>query len=539
MTFVDIGVKQIQGYLARSRHLWGRRGASEELVVRTSREQLSAIIDRHSGVGFNPGAPRVDSVVNLEGPPTETRECAHDIARVLKETMPEITFEITVHDVDSYALTWLPAYSAAEKWSHLPSLNDYPPARLCEECGSSPATSAKDVRGERLYLCQDCAMRIPAPGRRDAVVKVLHVAASSDDPDKTTAESALIDVGHEGRDLGSSHFAPEVKLLGLLNRQRRQLDPQAGLLTGVADFTELARQDSHSTRPRTVTDNHLALVFADANGLGGLFTQLRRDAAQEIPAVDAEGGVGESHARVLQLSEWVKEVTWQSLLAATAYVTLPDDLTCPVVPHVVGGDDVTLSIAATRAWPFVEHFLQVAEQRFGDPPPGLRPLLTGTAQPSMSAGVVICRARFPFGSQVELADQAMVAAKKAVRGTCASVSWLDVTYEGEQLVDDRQPVTLSELVRRRPMLERVFSLPGATRDSLRRAVAESDEELALLQLALLAHRIEHVRQVLVDIGGANWEQLPPQQWDAAAADRLRRDVRDALSLTRWWSPWNP
>ena len=31
-TYATVGVGRIQTYLARSRHLWGRRGASEELV---------------------------------------------------------------------------------------------------------------------------------------------------------------------------------------------------------------------------------------------------------------------------------------------------------------------------------------------------------------------------------------------------------------------------------------------------------------------------------------------------------------------------
>lgn len=547
MTFADIGVKQIQPYLARSRHLWGRRGASEELIRQTKPEQLAEILAKHPGVQVNVNAPKVDSVVNLEGPPTDTRKCAQEIAATLKKTLPEITVEVSIHEVDSYAQTWSQEYRSAEIWTYLPGLNDYPPGRICEECGRAPAALGRDVQDQHVELCGDCAMRVPDPRRWRAVVESLHIATRIGSSDGAIDTEPLIGESAEPDEDHGSHFAPEVRLLGLLNRRRREDDQNRSLLVGVRDFTHLAKQDALSTRPRTVTDNHLAVVFADANRLGGLFARVKSLAAEaEIAAGDCSSPeapdrrVQADLARdtVLNLSEWVKEVTWRSLVAATEHVILPDDDFCPVIPHVVGGDDVTVSITATRAWPFAVKFLETAEDEYSSPPLELEEVVRAVARPSMSAGIVICHAKFPFGSQVELADEAMLMAKKAVSGAGASINWHDVTWEGNELVKDRVPLTLQELTLGGPLLAAVFELPGSTRDSLRQAVAEPDAEVALLQLGLLAHQNDAVRQVLQLAAGRGWEQLPPDPWDRAAAERLRLRVRDLLSLTRWWSPWS-
>lgn len=547
MTFADIGVKQIQTYLARSRHLWGRRGASEELIRQTKPEQFEQSLAKHRGVTVNLNAPMVDSVVNLEGPPSETRQCAKEIAAALKKTLPEITVEVSIHDVDSYVQTWSLDYRPAERWTYLPGLNDYPPGRLCEECGRSPASVAWDVQDQRLELCEDCAMRVPNPRRWRTVVEALHIAPPSHTGVEAIETEPLIDISPRLDESHGSHFAPEVRLLGLLNRLLRQDDASRRLLSGVKDFTHLAKQDALSTRPRTVTDNHLALVFADANRLGGLFGRVHslaaladKEAMESSPAEALESRRRADLARdtVLNLSEWVKEVTWRSLVVATRHVILPDDTICPVIPHVVGGDDVTVSVTATRAWPFVEKFLETAESQFLSPPPELEEVVRAVARPSMSAGIVICQAKFPFGSQVELADEAMALAKKSVRGAGASISWHDVTWEGNELVEDRVPWTLQELKHDRELLTAAFDLPGATRDSLRRAAAEQDAEVALLQLGLLAHQNDAVREILILAAGTGWEQLPPEPWDRSAAERLRLRVRDVLSLTRWWSPWS-
>ena len=54
-----------------------------------------------------------------------------------------------------------------------------------------------------------------------------------------------------------------------------------------------------------------------------------------------------------------------------------------MMPHIIGGDDILVSLPAGFAWPFVCTFLRTLDERLGNLVPGL----TG----SVSAGLVFAR----------------------------------------------------------------------------------------------------------------------------------------------------
>lgn len=99
--FASIGVSQIQGYLARSRRLWGRRGASDMLAYLTdtsgaadrieerSFETAGEILQGFPGVTVNDDAVDVDSVLNIRGEdPGEVRKAAEALALNIKLHLP-------------------------------------------------------------------------------------------------------------------------------------------------------------------------------------------------------------------------------------------------------------------------------------------------------------------------------------------------------------------------------------------------------------------------------------------------------------------
>ena len=113
--FASIGVSQIQGYLARSRRLWGRRGASDMLAYLTdtsgaadrieerSFETAGEILQGFPGVTVNDDAVDVDSVLNIRGEdPGEVRKAAEALALNIKLHLPAAHVHTTFREAAGY-----------------------------------------------------------------------------------------------------------------------------------------------------------------------------------------------------------------------------------------------------------------------------------------------------------------------------------------------------------------------------------------------------------------------------------------------------
>ena len=96
-----------------------------------------------------------------------------------------------------------------------------------------------------------------------------------------------------------------------------------------------------------------------------------------------------------RISPEISAATRSALISAAGAVTRETDRFLPVIPHVLGGDDVVVSVTADRAWLFTRAFLdgfgaamQAAAERLS---------LDGQLRqrlPSMSARVVFAHAKF-------------------------------------------------------------------------------------------------------------------------------------------------
>lgn len=501
--FASIGVSQIQGYLARSRRLWGRRGASDMLAYLTdtsgaadrieerSFETAGEILQGFPGVTVNDDAVDVDSVLNIRGEdPGEVRKAAEALALNIKLHLPAAHVHTTFREAAGYGdvIRAEDDDIPAETRQYPPSMIEFPLAHHCDECSSGMASEETSVGEETTRLCSDCASRAPRKGRNRLL------------------NWSLLGGVQQG-------FMVEQVMLRELRKQEK-----FGHLTQVEHFKELAQLgDLGSEGSRTHTGNHVATIFADGNGFGKLFRELRAAAA------DSEDGLQE----LRRVSKAVKDATKLALRKAIEEIT--DDRVAaanpmPAVPHILGGDDVLVTVPATKAWPFLIAFLKHLEQEAGSDTFGL-----GAGKVSFSAGMVICKLAYPIGDQVELATTLLRTAKEAVRGNDWSFAWLDVTNEGPtpsrrfRTLDDWGRIEeLRDLARRLGDDER----GNAARATLRQELRIRDEKDRTLHLRHRASRLSGATDLLDAVFGKNWER---------ATNQGTEELLTVLNIMRWYA----
>jgi hypothetical protein len=468
-TYLDVGVAGIQRYLGRTPDLKGRRGASAWLSHATDRDRLRTWITERpalaeAGVEVNPEAGQADGVAPLRMPvDVDARMVADTVIDELSSRLPGLELRATWGPGPSYVeayRAWTTASGASATLVSRPANADFPPLETCGKCRVDPALERTQIHEERPWLCADCLARYDERYRGP------------------------------GLDDGGVAVGAEFALLTRLGRDRRH---------AVADFKDLAALgDEHGNR------NHLATVFADGNAIGALFGR-----------VIAGGDLAAKET----VSRVVSEATRGALHAATvAVLDGYDAAAVPVIPHVVGGDDLLVSVVADRAWRFVTEYLREFSQLLAADK-GLAAYLGGNGVgPGASAGVVFAHCAFPFRRSVELAEHALQVAKKAHAGRQPAVTWLDVTREGEQAPPHRTAWTLQALDGSNAALTALRAVPATGRAVLERLIDPDDQVLSAARLREQARRLGRDRVLEPFLDG-----------DASVVR-----IADALALVRWW-----
>lgn len=530
-TYLNLGVERVQSHLARSRHLWGRRGASETLVRLTTlpdsvmAERLAEpeslavrkVLEEFDGrVRPNGEALDIDGVVSLiADSEAEAKAAGRALAQQIRQQLPATTVKvswITPSPGQNYAQQ-LSAEANWEEERYLPAAVEFPLVRLCDECGSAPASEYCDARFKedlakdqpKLRLCKDCETRLEHQDRRWGTVAKEQSATM---PKRFVAEWLLLDELNENPQGTELKAADHFQDLASMTRPAESTDDS---------------EASSERRKRTTTDNHLALVFADGNGIGDLFAKLIEEAA-----------LSGSTEEVREVSEHLKSATWQALVAATKEITEETDKKLPVVPHILGGDDLLASIPADRAWEFLKVFLKELRTNLVGETSKLQPLwdrlvetrLNDPVPPvSVSAAVVICQLAYPFGNQVELAEKLLRRAKEKASGAGWSFTWVDVTQDGP---DQAHGVwTLDELLAREAALNYINQPGGLTNSgaqALGQAIGRSALDPAQQRLKHLANRMPEVQAFLDHLG------IDPNK----ATQENLAVARETLSIGRWW-----
>lgn len=478
--YLDIGAKRIQAYLARTPKLKGRRGASALLDHADLVRATESAWQGHAQL--NREGKQTDGVLSLQFAHSDVTDAVVDevVARsaaFLQRLAPGAEWEIRVRRAETYRAA-LRASEAADRAGQellaageqrlvpVPAAaSEVPVVRFCEYCGVDPAVLRRRVEPgskDETALCADCSCRLGEGGNRT-------------DRRNWGARTAPGGLGAE-----------KALVAGVSQR----LDRSLRIVAEFADLAALGRGDA----------NHLCTVFVDGNRFGDLFASLK-----------------DTDVSLHDLSTQLATAVTDALVAATAHVTTNADQSLPVVPHLIGGDDLLATVTADRAWDFTLAFLDDYHRRTADLAAHYSSL-TGrpVPTPTASAGLVFAHTAFPFASALDLAEEALRRAKTARRALEPAVCWVDVTEDGPALPDDRTAPTVTALEAGRAVLDALTRLPASGLAQLARVADQPD------RVADLAHRLNRA------------DVLLPFALPGAPAP-----LRDALVLGRWWQCRNP
>jgi hypothetical protein len=216
----------------------------------------------------------------------------------------------------------------------------------------------------------------------------------------------------------------------------RRMGNQAGVpLVDIDDFFEQVER--------------VAVVHADGNGLGAVF----RQAAERLGGTE----------QVKTLSEQVQRAADQALRQAASRlltrvreVVQKPQRACPLVPLIVGGDDLTVLVDGRFALAFVRDYLQ----HFGEQ---TRTELVGQAAGrdclTASAGIAIVTPHFPFSTAYHIAEQLCASAKAPTRNN-PLIHALDVHIQLDSLACDLETVRDRYRSNGAVLHERPFLLPA-------------------------------------------------------------------------------
>ncbi|GGL19402.1 Cas10/Cmr2 second palm domain-containing protein [Mangrovihabitans endophyticus] len=470
--YVNIAATRIQSYLSRTPDLKGVRGASAWLGDTSCRDSSAAWVAAASGTGdgdveINAEAGQADGVFPLRFPSCGDATADHRRAAAtanaaqtaIRRQLPAVPLAAGWATGSSYVEAYPDGLAAEDALPVSPPVDEIPFLQSCATCRADPAVTDIDLHERQVRVCADCAARYTdryrQPGLRQATVPV-------------SAETRLL----HALDVDETHTA-------------RHFDALAAL--GAADGNR----------------NHVASVYIDGNNLGRLFEAAATSGDTELKA---------------RLSEKVSAATRGALIDATRTVwPRPDDrgdqTAVPVIPHLVGGDDVLVSVVADRAWLFTTAYLHSFRGRMQKVTD-----LPAAATTSASAAIVFAHSKHPFRRSVDLAAELLTRAKREHCGRQPAIAWLDVTRDGDQPVPERRSWTLEHAATLDPAMRALSALPAAARAEWGRLCDPDRPQISAARLRRHGRRLERsdVVEPLLEHGGP-----------AAVAA--------ALSLARWWS----
>lgn len=396
--YVDIGAVRIQTWIDRTPRLRFRRGASNLLFDLTSRSTVESYLP--AGVEWNLEAGERSGVVTLrlDGSDVEAaRRQALDVAVLVAQRVRQRASALEIVAYLGIASTYAAAdmdpgkrLVSADVLLDLPALpTDAVVAKPCDECRSSaaerePITVAQEIKS----LCTDCRSRLDASGATSA----------ADEERRPVSQTQLEEDLRRLRidDIGSVSTPIDLAALAGMVKHRRSFD----------------------------ASTQIATIAADGNKVGDFMAQLRGTMDER-----------EMTTAIARAARAVVAAGAAELLRRDPQLTDPAGVvSLPVIAHYVGGDDIVVSVPANDAWAFVTTMCG----RFAE---AIKAELTTTrvavTLPTLSAGMVFHHRSQPLPDVLAKAHDHLTLAKLATRGDGASVSFLDLTADGDRAVGDR------------------------------------------------------------------------------------------------------
>lgn len=382
-TYVVIGAKRIQQWIARTPRLALTKGASQALTTRTSRDHLSGRLPEK--LRLSDEVPDIAGVVVLESDEPVTGDVVDAALMAVAEGLPGLEWNAWVHEADSY----VEAYQATGG-------------------------------GQR---CTRVRHRVPSARR-------LPMLTECEGCHEESAE-VLVAVP-EGKD---SYGADCVVRRKGFKEWKRDLEPREDGVVEPEMFEHLTKleepgENDHPVRAmgRRDADNHLALILADGNRMGDFFKKVAQ-------LKDSQAHKALSKA----LDDATREAARQAREAVIDKMVNPKF--CPDVLHYIGGDDVMASVAGRFAWLWAVTLAEVFESEFrrrvdevcANRGPQFQAVRTAASRASLGVGMVFTHYKAPFAGARELAEEMEKIAKKAGKGEKSYIAWADTTVDHKAL----------------------------------------------------------------------------------------------------------
>ena len=381
-TYVVIGAKRIQQWIARTSRLALTKGASHALTDRTRPDYLRDKLP--AGLKPSDEVPDIAGVVVLESDEPVADDVVDAALMVVAEGLPGLEWNAWVYKADSY----VEAYQATGGGQRCTRVRHRVPS------------------ARRLPMLTECA------GCHEESAEVL-VAVP------------------EGKD---SYGADCVVRREAFKQWKDKLKPREDGVAEPEMFEHLTKieepgEDAHPVRAmgRRDADNHLALVLADGNRMGDFFKKVAQ-------LKDPQAHKALSKA----LDDATQEAARQAREAVNA--TMVNPKFCPDVLHYIGGDDVMASVAGRFAWLWAVTLAEAFESEFRSrvndacgTTPQFEEVRDAAKQASLGVGMVFTHYKAPFAGARELAEEMEKIAKKTGKGEKSYIAWADTTADHKAL----------------------------------------------------------------------------------------------------------
>ncbi|GLW98923.1 hypothetical protein [Microtetraspora sp. NBRC 16547] len=161
----------------------------------------------------------------------------------------------------------------------------------------------------------------------------------------------------------------------------------------------------------------VAVVHADGNGFGDLFRGLGK-LLEGTDAGDPDAAYADALRKLSRGVDGCAKRAFHTALARTAaeHRSATVNGKSPVLPLVLGGDDLTVLCEGAVALPFTRHYLEAFEEETASDAL-LRPILDKADRPWLgaAAGVAIVKRNYPFRFAYDLAEELITAEAKRVK----------------------------------------------------------------------------------------------------------------------------
>jgi len=156
----------------------------------------------------------------------------------------------------------------------------------------------------------------------------------------------------------------------------------------------------------------LAVVHADGNGLGQIFTNFH----EHVSTVVGKRADGRSYIDYYRMfSAELDKICEGAFREAADATEFKENTKIPLVPVVVGGDDLTIILDGTRALTFTRRFLESFRRRTGESEV-VSEICEAAGHASrrlgICAGICVAKEHFPFSESYRLAEELLKSAKQ-------------------------------------------------------------------------------------------------------------------------------